>query len=107
MTLPSGYLRGGSVSLRSARKAARAAKAETSGRSNGKVSPSVIERYLGHFGPSVRKSSAKKTSGRGLSFKKASVKKASARKAGVRKTVRSHVAKKTGTRKSAGSSKKR
>jgi hypothetical protein len=112
MTVPHGYLRIGSVSLGSARKAARAAKAETPERAKDKASPAALERYLGHFGSSVRKSGAKKSTGHALSTKKANAKKTGARKpvrayAGKKTTARKASARKASTKKASAASRKR
>jgi hypothetical protein len=102
MTLPHGYLRVGSVSLGSARKAARAVKAANPEVPAGRASPAQLERYLGHFGPSARKTSVKKSVASVLSGKSTGAKKASAKKTG-----RAAIGKKASVKKSSGASKKR
>jgi hypothetical protein len=85
-----GYLLVGSVSLGSARKAARAAKAEMPESERTKASPVLEERYLGHFGAGARKSSAKKTS-------HGPIKKSAVKRSGASKKVKLYVRKKSST----------
>ena len=93
-------LRVGSVSLVSARKAARAAKVGTPA-SNASVSVEVFERYLGHFGPESRKAGARKsTTGKTTARK-------SSRKTAAKKSANGHAPRKSTSKKAAGSSKKR
>lgn len=77
MTSP--HLRVGSVSLGSARKAARAAKAAHTQTSEHKSSAMFLERYLGHFGASSHRSPAAKAGSRAVAAKRGA-KKASAKK---------------------------
>jgi hypothetical protein len=95
-----GYLLVGSVSLGSARKAARQAKAEVRVSERTKASPALEERYLGHFGAGVRQSGAKKTSP-ALSKKTAAKKSGASKKAGV------HVGKKPSSKGSSGATTKK
>lgn len=95
-----GYLLVGSVSLGSARKAARAAKAETSGSERADSSPVLTERFLGHFGAGARKSGARKSAS-------PQVRKSAAKKAGAGKGSRTFVGKKSTSKKTAGASAKR
>ena len=94
-----GHLVVGSVTLGSARKAARAAKSESLGTERRKVSPVLTERYLGHFG-SAKKSGAKKTAS-------SLARKSGAKKTVAAKKVRAYVGKKTSAKKAASFSRKR
>lgn len=102
MTAPHGHLRVGSVSLASARRAARAAKAVSSAGPKTSASPAVLERYLGHFGSSAGKSAAKKSRSDAPSMKKQS-----AKKAGARKSVRAAAGRKVSARKGTSTLEKR
>jgi hypothetical protein len=78
----------GSVTLTEARQAARAAKTGRMVKPIADRAPSararIIERYLGHFGPVLKKATARKSTSKkvGSAAKKSAAKKVSARKRG-------------------------
>ena len=85
-------VKSGSISLASARQAARAVKAGRHGRSIGSIARSVPdsfkERYLGHFGVSSNHAGKSQPASRRPSVRKSSVKKTVAKKASGKTTAR-------------------